>query len=176
MRLLTVTGAVLLLLAGCVQSEPVDVPTPAPSVTPVFASEEEALAAAEEAYAAYVELADQIFIEGGVQPERLAAVATGEFLDASVAGFEMVQEDGWTSTGGTVFRNLELQSFDPFSPIGVLTVYVCEDVSAVDVFDATGASVVSPGRPDTTTLQATFDLVEGSLLISGREAWSNEPC
>lgn len=169
--------ALVLLLSGCVPTPPAETPIASPSPTPVFASEEEALAAAEEAYAAYVALADQIFAEGGVNPERLSTVATGAFLEAAIEGFEIVQRDGWRSTGGTTFRDFELQSYSAGTREGVVTAYVCEDVSAVDVFDSSGSSVVSPGRPDSTTLQATFDLSDqGDLLLSGREAWSNEPC
>ena len=57
MRVLAVIGVVL-LLAGCVQTGTKDASTPAPSVTPVFASEEEALAAAEEAYACLLYTSD----------------------------------------------------------------------------------------------------------------------
>ena len=49
----TAALAVVLLLTGCSLASPEVAPTPTPSATPVFASEEEALAAAEEAYAAY---------------------------------------------------------------------------------------------------------------------------
>lgn len=172
----TAALAVVLLLTGCSLASPEVAPTPTPSATPVFASEEEALAAAEEAYAAYVTLADQIFIEGGKNPERLSSVATGEFLEAAIHGYRDVQRNGWHSTGGTVFRHFELQSYSEGAASEILTAYVCEDVSAVDVLDGQGASVVSSSRPDSTTLQVAFDLIDGAMLISGREAWSNDPC
>ena len=64
------------MLSGCA-STPVPTPTSAtPTVAPVFATEEEALAAATEAYAAYQELIDRIFSEGGKAPSRIAAVVT----------------------------------------------------------------------------------------------------
>lgn len=144
----------------------------------MFASEEEALAAAEAAYARLVALADQIFMEGGADAERLETVATGEFLATSLDGFRQVEADGWRSTGGTVFRDLILQSYAPHGgPSGLITVYVCEDISSVDVVDSTGASVVSPNRPDTTVFQTVFDLADDrTLLISSREVWRNEKC
>ena len=178
MRNLALTIVVTLMLAGCVPSAPSASPTPEPSTTPVFASEEEALAAAEEAYAVYVALADQIFKEGGADPERLSEVATGTFLEATVEGFRQSQIEGLQSTGGTVFRNATLQMYSPESaPLEVVSIYVCEDISAVDVVDASGRSVVSPDRPDTTVFQAIFDLsADGNLLLSSREVWKNEPC
>jgi outer membrane murein-binding lipoprotein Lpp len=177
---LTIASVALvsLLLSGCVPPQPVETPSPEASVTPIFATDEEALAAATAAYAAYVKLADQIFVEGGKDPERLDSVATGGFLKASVEGFRDVQEKGWVSTGGTVFRGATLQSYSATGPTEVVTIYICEDISVVDVFDSSNVSIVSPDRPDSTTFQATFDLDgEGpGLLLSSREVWSNDPC
>jgi len=182
MRILAPAAALAIvttvMLGGCVPTEPGAGPTPEPSSTPVFASEEEALAAAEEAYAAYLAVSDAIFMEGGADPERLSEVATGAFLDAAVAGFHETQAEGLRSTGGTVFRNVTLQMYSPESvPFGVVGVYVCEDITAVDVVNASGQSVVSPDRPNNTLFQAVFDLgSDGRLLLSSREVWKNEPC
>jgi hypothetical protein len=181
MRAASVVATVVLaalLLSGCLPQQPTATPTPDPTAAPIFATDEEALAAATAAYAAYVQLADQIFVEGGVNPERLSSVATGEFLDASVKGFEEVQAKGWVSTGGTTFRGASLQSYLEDSRTGVVTIYICEDISAVDVVDKSNVSVVSPDRPDSTTFQAIFD-VDGAgsgLVLASREVWSNESC
>ena len=179
-KLLLVIGvaSIGLLLAGCVPPAPTGTATPRPSSTPIFASDEEALAAAETAYAAYLKLADQIFVEGGVNPERLSAVATGSFLSTSVEGYQDAESRGWQSTGGTVFRGMTLQSYDRVGDKAVVIVYVCEDVSMVNVVDGAGLSVVSPNRPNTTLFQSTFDLdpERKDLLLAGREAWSNDPC
>ncbi len=170
--------AVVLLLTGCSAASPEAAPsTPSPSATPVFASEEEALAAAEEAYAAYVAVSNQVFSEGGINPERLNSVATGDFLADEMAGFERILANGWRSTGLTAFRDVVLQRYSPGSSTDIVGVYVCEDVSGVDVLDSSGASVVSPSRPETTVMQVTFDLGdENALLVSSREAWRVEPC
>lgn len=173
----TAALALMLLLSGCVPTPPAETPVASPSPTPVFASEEEALAAAEEAYAAYLAVSNQVFAEGGANPERLNSVATGDFLADEMAGFERVRASGWRSTGLTAYRDVVLQSYAPGSSTGVVGIYVCEDVSGVDVLDASGVSVVSPSRPDTTTMQVIFDLGDSNtLLISSREAWSVEPC
>ncbi|WP_309617830.1 hypothetical protein [Salinibacterium sp.] len=168
----------VLLLSGCVPQQSTNTPTPEPSSTPVFASEEEALAAATAAYAAYVTLSDQIFVEGGKDPERMSSVATGEFLKASVEGFAEVQAKGWVSTGGTVFRGATLQSYSEVGGREAVVIYVCEDISAVDVLDSSKISIVSPDRPNSTTFQATFDSDGNrpSLFLSSREVWSNDPC
>ena len=58
------SGGALLLLAGCGEPHPTPTPTEAAS-EPVFASEEEALAAAEEVFAKYVEATDLMGTSGG---------------------------------------------------------------------------------------------------------------
>lgn len=179
-RLLAIAGAAVILVAmtGCIQPKPPATPTPTASAAPVFASEEEALAAAEESYARYLAVADQILADGGIDPERLEDVATGSFLEAAVDGYVRFQSEGLRGTGSTQFRNMTVQSYYPESGNeGILAVYVCEDVTAVDVVDTNGQSVVPPGRPNTTTFQAVFDLgPDKQLLISSREAWSDAPC
>lgn len=180
-KFLTAVGAALLLtsLAGCFGPGPVKTPLPTPSVTPVFASDEEALAAAEAAYAAYLAVDDAVFADGGAQPERLATVATGDFLEESIAGYKDVQSKGWHSVGNSTIRSIELQAFDTASRgPGIVSAYVCDDVSAVDVLDSNGTSVVSPARPDNSLLEVIFDLDPniGHLLISSHEIWGDGQC
>ena len=180
MRALTTIAAVaigVMLLSGCLPQQPTAPPPPEPTAAPIFASDEEALAAATAAYAAYVKLADQVFVEGGTDPERLAKVATGNFAAASIAGFEDIEKKGWRSTGGTTFDGVTLQRLDPTSGAeAVMTVYLCEDVSEVDVVDSVGVSVVSLNRPPRTLLEVTFDRLEQSLLVSSREPWGDKSC
>ena len=173
-RLLLVAGAAVILMAmtGCVDPSPPVTSSPTPSPTPVYASEEEALAAAEAAYAAYTEMSDQIFHDGGKDADRLAGVSTGDLLKVELEGFRQVAQLGYRSTGQTTFSALELQQLAPTeSGEGYVTVYLCEDVSATDVLDASGASVVSNDRPPRTRFEVSFDYVGGTLLASRKEAW-----
>ena len=82
-----VTIAGMLLLAGCGGGDPIPTLPPTPSATPIFASEEEALAAAEDAYAAYRGMSDQISAEGGANPERIAPFVTESRLADELRGF-----------------------------------------------------------------------------------------
>lgn len=178
-KLLLAAGAVALVLTmtGCGEPPPHVTPTPTPSAAPVFASDEEALAAAEESYAAYLAVSDEIFAEGGADSNRLAAVASGDFLEQSLAGFETVARNGWRSTGLSTFDSFELQSYDPSTRTDAVKVYVCDDVSAIDVLDADGVSVVSPDRPDRTLFEVSFDLnLSDTLLVSGQEVWGSGKC
>lgn len=172
---LVAAGAAVLLvvLSGCDGPPPHVTPVPTPSVTPVFASDEEALAAAEESYAAYLAVSDQIFAEGGVDADRLRTVATGTFLEASLQGFQEVQASGWHSTGVSKSDSYQLQKVEP---AGLLSVYLCTDVSDIDVLDSTGQSVVSPDRPNRTLFEVTFEVADTHLLVASREVWGNGQC
>jgi len=163
---LALFAALALALTGCAPASKEVAPEPTAVAVP-FESEEEALAAAVEAYARFVEVGDSIGRDGGLNAERLEEVATGELLKTSLEGLESWVEKGWRQVGAAEFSDVTLQQF---WDKGVI-IYLCEDVSAVDVFDATGQSVVSADRPDFYYFQVSFEATDGSLLVSGRERW-----
>ena len=166
--------------SGCASEAPAADPTPTPSATPLFASDEEALAAAEEAYAAYLAVTDEIYAEGGAGSDRLASVAAGTLLEADSTGMADVAKLGYRSVGETKFDSFSLQSYSPNAADlkSIVVAYLCQDVSGVDVFDPSGSSVVSDDRPDRTRLEVTFDGLEDSrqLLVSNKVAWSDQTC
>jgi len=166
--------------SGCASEAPAADPTPTLSATPLFASDEEALAAAEEAYAAYLAVTDEIYAEGGAGSDRLASVAAGTLLEADSTGMADVAKLGYRSVGETKFDSFSLQSYSPNAADlkSIVVAYLCQDVSAVDVFDPSGSSVVSDDRPDRTRLEVTFDGLEDSrqLLVSNKVAWSDQTC
>lgn len=171
----TALAAVLVLgMTGCVGGDPLPTLPPTPSTTPVFASEEEALAAAEEAYAAYLEMSNLISSEGGAEPERIATVAAGDLLDASFDGFATLRTNGWRTEGLSRLVASELQYADLAAEPEdeAVAAYVCVDVSGVDVLDSSGVSVVDPSRPDLQAFEVFFRLLaEGGLIPVEREAW-----
>src|SRR5690606_24012229 len=92
LALAAATVTVAVLLSGCVQQGPEVTPPPEPSTTPIFASDEEALAAATEAYEAYLAMSDLIAQEGGVNPERIESVAVRKALADALEGFSVFRE------------------------------------------------------------------------------------
>jgi hypothetical protein len=178
----TVLAAALLMLSGCVATEPGPVATPEATSEPVFASEEEALAAATKAYAAYQDMSDQIFADSGAEPDRIDQFAGASALSASTASFESFAQQNYRTVGAASVSELILQQFDSHSANGVevMTVYLCLDISAVDVLNEDGVSVVSPTRPSKQAFEVAFDLDAESgrgLLVSRREPWpSNGIC
>jgi len=144
---------------------------------PAFASEEEALAAAEEAYAAYQETEDAIFADGGKHPERIEDFATGEALEAALAGYENFRSGGLSASGHVAFDAVELQRYSKTAEItNVVTLYACIDVSGVEVVNAEGKSVVPKDRVGRQRFELSFDrAMPGKLLkVSGREVWAGD--
>jgi len=163
--------------SGCASEAPAADPTPTPSATPLFASDEEALAAAEEAYAAYLAVTDEIFADGGKHPERLLEVATQEVLDAQREGYTTAAENGWQGIGSTRLDSVSLEQYDPTNSQSMVSIYGCVDLANVDVVDSSGVSVVSPTRPDRApfeiTLNSSGDL-SSPLIVSGERPWTGE--
>lgn len=160
-------------LAGCVGHDPVVTLPPSPTTTPVFASDEEALAAAEAAYGEYLRVSDEILIDGGANPERLKPFVTDAFYEDELVGFRQAIEKGWHSTGGTKVVNWTLQSFSP-SDLRSVVIYLCSDVSAVDVLDSNGVSVVSANRPTQTAFEVGFvsgHKTTAALLVADKTVW-----
>lgn len=163
-----------LLLGGCVPSVPDPGPTPEPSSTPVFASEEEALAAAEAAYAAYLAVSDAIAQEGGANPERLADLVTPEWLDKELDVFAQFADSGRRQVGATSFRNMVLQQITQDTGGAEIVTYVCTDFSATSFVDSSGTDVTSEERILAASLELIFEQGGGGLLLSGSEPWSGE--
>ena len=172
--------AAVVVLSGCTPAAHTVTPAPVPSSTPVFASDADALAAATAAYAKYRHVLDAIFKNGGAGTNELDSVAVGAELDAERIAFAKIAESGLRSSGGTTFEVTSLQRYDLNSPSGkgMVNAYVCEDVSAVDVIDKSGKSVVSDSRRDRTLYEVTFDFdfAKHEFLVSNREPWSPPQC
>jgi len=174
-----VSGAALvvaLVLVGCVPTTTPASTAPKPSATPVFATEAEALAAATEAYAAYVRVSDEILADGGKNPERIEQVSQRDARKSALEGFAKFRERGLLSTGVSKIGPLSLQQYLDGSAngIGILTAFACLGVSDIDVFDSAGVSVVSPARPDFQAFELTFDSDNAKargLVLSAATSW-----
>ena len=176
-KFLSAAAAALLLtsLAGCIDPGPVKTPVPTPSATPVFASDEEALAAAEAAYAAYLAVSDAILQEGGANPDRIDEVATPSVTVEEKKGFADFAEKGYVSIGATTFHGVQLESYetDPSLVTDVVRIYVCTDSSGVDVRDVSGASIVPSDRDVLLPFEIGFDRrASGGLIVSSQALWN----
>jgi hypothetical protein len=169
---------VALAVTGCVATPGGTKPTPSPSATPLFQSDEEALAAAEEAYAAYQQTEDEILASGGASGDRIKNFAVRDALEAARTGFAEYQAKGYRSIGMVSFDSMTLQQYDSESSTttDVVTAYVCLDFSHQDVLNQSGQSIVVPNRSVRQPFQVTFDLdaTAPKLLLATRDPWDGD--
>ncbi|CAN5268490.1 hypothetical protein BH09ACT3_BH09ACT3_09200 [soil metagenome] len=175
MRMLPLAGILVgvVLLSGCVPGDPVVTPQPEPSSTPLFASEEEALAAATEAYAAYLAMSDTITSEGGANPERIKPFVSEEQYEYDVEVFEAYGDRGLHSEGQSAFDSARIQSFD--SDLGEVTIYLCSVFSSTRVLNSLGEVVTPTDLPERSPTEVALVLnAEGVLVVERGEPWPGE--
>lgn len=165
-------GVVLLILAvslaGCVPADPAAAPTPS------FSNEAEAFAAAEATYREYVKALNAVDLSDPETFEGVYAWTTGEANAGARESFTQMHANGWAVSGTTTAARIEATR--PTSPrSGLIYIAVCLDVSAVEVTDEGGQSVVQEGRSDQQAMLVALipDAKSPTLLliadISGRE-------
>jgi hypothetical protein len=173
-RLLIATCAVALVagsLAACTPSAPTPTRTPIATHSQAFASDADALKAATEAYAAYLKMSDTIAQEGGANPERFAEVADGKALDDALSGVAEYVKKGLHITGSTTFDSVTLQSKSENSSV----IYVCDDVSTIDVVTTSGQSVVMPDRKPRTPFVVTVEVGANPIpTVMDRTLWEGD--
>ena len=176
-RLLAVLAVVAATaLAGCAPADATP-PTPTPTLEPVFASDEEALAAAIAAHEAHQNASSEISSEGGTEPERIAATVTDEYSALLIEEFVGLQERALRTEGTASFDSASLADYFASDDESEVSVYLCRDIGEVRVIDASGADVTPTARTERTPL--LVHLV-GSvddpaiLLISAIEPWSGD--
>jgi len=164
---------VALTLVACVPDDEPVRPDPSPTASPIFASDEEALAAAEAAYGAFQVVEDQVSAAGGEGAEKFEEVAVGSALKSAEEGMATYVELGYRSVGSTGYKLPTLQQYDPYSGGGtaVVSAYLCLDLTGLDVVDASGTSVVAATRPNQQAFEVSFDLIDDRLLLATREPW-----
>ena len=170
---MTLALAVVLGLATGCQPEPAPSPT-----TPVFASEDEAFAAAEETYRAYVDALNQVDLS---DPETFEAVyewTTGDANANERKTLTQMHADGWQVSGATSVTSFHGGNVELAAPASV-TATICSDVSEVQVLASTGESVVPDERPDVYALAVEFvasATTDTGLAISTSNAVEDPIC
>ncbi|MEF3405440.1 hypothetical protein [Agromyces sp. CCNWLW203] len=176
---LAAAGALAALLSGCAGGAPTPSPSPsADAAEPIFASDEEALAAAEAGYSEHLALVDLLTAAGGADVAGLDDVATSEYAANIKESLQRLQESGARTEGSTRFDSAGL--IEQFDSDGAATVdvYLCLDVSEVRVLDASGKDVTPTDRKDRAPIQV--ELVSASagdpahLLVAGAQSWSGD--
>lgn len=178
-NLTALAGVVLgaLLVTGCAAQDPTDRPTPRPTSTPVFASDDEALAAAESAYAEYLQVSDAISADGGANPERMEPFVTPEQLEAFRESVQNFRETGAHTSGATTFDSLTLsQVMDNKDGTAAVVAYACVSVLDVRIFDASNSDVTPSNRDEVVPLEIEFEVVDEprEIVLARSEIWSGQ--
>ena len=152
LRLILALALVLGMVSGCT-------PQPQPSPSPTsFATEEEAFAAAEETYRAYVDALNAVDLSDPETFEGVYAWTTGEANAGERKSLTGMHADQWTVSGRTVVQRIQLGEYNRSE--GAVSIDVCADVSAIEVLNDAGDSVVSPDRPPLQASTATLQVAQ----------------
>ncbi|MFT4052836.1 MAG: hypothetical protein QM677_11395 [Microbacterium sp.] len=145
-------------------------PTPSPSTTG-FASEEEAFAAAEATYRAYVDALNEVDLSDPATFEPVFSTLSGSALEDEKKSLSEMHADQLTVSGESEVVGFYLLTTTP------LTTVACLDVSAVALTDANGVSQVSDTRPDVYSFEVSFYEASGtSLRIESMSAIEDQRC
>lgn len=163
------TIALTASLAAC---GPDPTPAPLPELTwdapsPVSETEEEALAAAEEAIRRYLEISDAV--DSPRDLELLRPLSTESWFEFERSSREDLWSRGIHTEGSTSLRFVKLQFFDESE----IAVYVCQETSGTRLIDGSGIDVTGSERSPEALLQINLEMHEGKLLVAGGELWSN---
>ncbi|MEV8268091.1 hypothetical protein [Microbacterium sp. NPDC076911] len=167
-------GAVLAsVLVGCAAQ-----PEPAASPTVAFSNEEEAFAAAEATYRAYVDALNAVDLSDPETFEDVYAWTTGDESAQAREDLTSLHAEGFEVGGQTRVLSLQPSTEQPDDFPLSLILDVCLDVRGVTLLDNEGTSVVAPDRPDQQSLRVPLARSNSSSsdfrisTVGGREGIS----
>jgi len=146
-------------------------PTPTPSPTAAFASEEEAFAAAEETYRAYVDTVNLERQSG--ETEQSTEFLTGDVLESEIDARNELAASGTHLEGDTRVTSFSGESSEAD---GSIEANACIDISSVRAIDKTGQDVTTAGRSDIYAVRLHFVNTSKSLLLSSYEVAPDIAC
>ena len=159
-------------LAGCGPTDPSPAPTPTG-----FASEEEAFAAAEATYRAYVDALNQVDLSDPSTFEEVYRWTTGDANAAERESLSGMHANGWTVSGTSEVTGFNPNSWD--ADAGTIDGIACLRVADVMLTDRDGNSVVSTDRPDTQSVMIVAGVSPDSptgALLSVVDGSNSEQC
>lgn len=173
---LLLAGATLVSLAACAPGEPEPTPSPIAAQTdaPIFASDEEALAAAVAAYEAYLDAEQQITQSDDTDTELIRAVTTSEYADELIEQYDAIRQSSLRLEGRGQLDSARLAEHSSDGSATFVSVYACSDVSGVRVIDESGSDV-TPQRADRVPVLIEFEQKgDELLLVAGSDKWPGE--
>jgi hypothetical protein len=166
----------LLAIGGCSDSSSPVIPKSEPTFTPVFATDAEAVAAAEKDYAGYIATIVSVANSDHPNPELISAWVTPAELKPLVDSYYRIANAGDRERGAITVLQFTLQDLQQ-KPSGrvILTAYACDDVSEFYLVDKTGSVLTSPDSQSILPMQVQFrNAKPGSktLLMNERKLWT----
>ena len=137
-------------------------PAPAPSATG-FASEEEAFAAAEETYRAYVDALNHRRADPNALPSPTDFLVS-DALSVDISTKNEMEREGLTIVGET--HIVEMTRIDDQQESSTIWLAVCLDSSATAVVNSRGDDVTPDDRPTLTAVDVHFAHTPDALVIS----------
>lgn len=166
--------AATVLAAALSACAPTASPSPSPTATG-FASEEEAFAAAEATYRAYVDALNDVDLSDPATFEPVYALTSGDAADQERKTLSGYHADDLTVAGKSKLTVLEPLDWDP--EVNRVRLASCVDVSDVVVTDSGGKSVVATERPDVQSVLVTLEQSDshGSIKIVALDGRDGQP-
>lgn len=168
-------------LGGCAQPTRLPPPEPSAAVEPLFASDEEALAAAFNAYDRYIRVSNTLSSSVDADTGLLDEVAVTGHIEEVAESIEALRVAGLRTQGQAEIRAFTLQQHfeDANGDVSVLT-YVCLDVTNLRVVDEQGQDKTPADRDDLVSLEVVFWAINGlapDLKVASSKSWtSSELC
>lgn len=180
-RIFLVPFAVLAMigLAGCSTfAEPAPAQeTLVTQAAPMFASDAEALVAAEAAYRNYMLVVDEIARDGGRSPERAEGFVSAALFEQEAEQFNFFVENTLRSSGTTGIDSFKIQSLQVIEGQQHIRAYVCLDVSDNRLLDSSGSDVTPLERPQRVPLEIHFIVEpknENPIQLANSDVWSGK--
>lgn len=174
---LLLAGAAVAALAACAPAAPAatDAPPDSPEATraPIFASDEEALAAAVAAYERHLAVTARI-LAGDIDVEQIRDATAPGYGDERVRELKSFIESGLRASGSTTVDTPSLIERNDTGGQAVISIYACQDVSATRLLNSAGQDVTPADRDERVPLVLEFRGSSAAILVSGNQLWSGD--
>ncbi|GGI45967.1 hypothetical protein BCL57_001472 [Agromyces flavus] len=174
---LLLAGATLASLAACAPAEPEptsSLPVESAADEPIFASDEEALAAAVAAYEAYLDVEQSITGSDQSELDSIREVTTAQYAEELVEQYSSIRESSLRMVGRGKIDAARLAEQRTDGDATHVSIYACSDISGVRIVDSSGSDV-TPERKERVPVQISFEQQGASpLLVAGSSTWSGD--
>ncbi len=149
-------------------------PEPEPTRTPLFATDEDAYAAAEEVYREYMEALDAR--SAGLPSPEPQDFLIGSAVEADIDGERFFDEQGLHLLGSMSIASFSGTSAHRGGADASVSAFVCLNAANVRVIDADGVDVTPAERGDLVAQSVDFIQVGASLKIANETQASADAC